>query len=59
MREPKGSLTLPPFHDVLREWEQYLLYYIHLATLGERSSLDDQSVPRTGERSEPYKIDDR
>ena len=27
--------------------------------LGERSSLDDQSVPRTGKHSEPYKIDDR
>lgn len=72
MREPLGSLTLPPFHEMLREWEQspyhdvlreweklytmYLLFCIHLAALGERSSLDDQSVPRTGEHSEPYMI---
>ena len=27
MREPKGSLTLPPFHEMLREWEQYHTYH--------------------------------
>ena len=30
--------------------------YYHLATLGERSGKPDQSVPHTGERSEPNTV---